>query len=288
MYKMDNKSRHIKYFLIAFASVLLILGVSTSDVLAMGDAPSTCPNRYDATITEMTLNNGTHTFDPIQNPDMVFQAEAHAGYSVSMTLRTAEQSTGGNQEDGTTWYSDNIFGYGNGHCVSDVGHDEDKAITLTHVWNYAGLGSTRTQDIRWMTFLNSVTYHVAWYDEFAPQNLSATAVSSSQINLTWSPPSNNGSSQVAEYRIERSTGGSTWDTIASNTDSTTEYSDIGLSPSTSDDYRVFVMEGPTPFAVKVQLESDYEVLMGNWENFVFDHWEDGSTDAHKSIRNINI
>lgn len=92
MARLENKNPHGRYFLTAaFASILLILGMSASEVFAMGQAPSTCPNRYDATITEMILNNGTHTFDPIQNPDMVFRAEIHAGYSISMTLRTTNQ-----------------------------------------------------------------------------------------------------------------------------------------------------------------------------------------------------
>src|SRR5690349_20464506 len=63
----------------------------------------------------------------------------------------------------------------------------------------------------------------------SPTGLTATAVSSSQINLSWTAPSNNGGSAITGYKIERSTdGGTTWNTIASNTGSTaTTYSDIG-------------------------------------------------------------
>ena len=235
MGKTKGRSNHA-YFLIAVASVLSAIG-ATSDAFAMGDAPSTCPNRYDATITEMILDNGTHTFDPIQNPDTVFRAEAHSGYSISMTLRTADQSTQGNQENGTTWYSDNIFGYSNGHCVADVGANDDATVSLVHAWNYAGLGPTRTQSIGWNTFLNHVAYNVDWYDEFAPRDLSAAAVSSSQVDLRWSPPLNN-DSPVTEYRIERMTEGSTLDVIATSAGSTLTYSDAGLSPSTTYEYRV--------------------------------------------------
>jgi hypothetical protein len=340
--RLEDKNPHGRYFLTAaFASILLILGMSASEVFAMGQAPSTCPNRYDATITEMILNNGTHTFDPIQNPDMAFRAEARAGYFITMTLRTANQSTDDNQENGTTWYRDNIFGYGNGHCVYDVGPNEDKALSLAHRWNFAGLGPPRTQNINWSTFLNSVTYNVSWYDEFAPRDLSATAVSASQIDLSWSAPLNDGGSQITGYRIDRTTnGGATWSAIVSNTNSTsTAHSDTGLSPSTTYDYRVFAItssgtspvsnyarattfneeilpptlvnlsvnsadmsetafeemwvelwqdgsimqEGPTPFAVKVKSGDYYEVFMGNWENIIFDHWEDGSTDAQRAF-----
>ncbi len=73
-----------------------------------------------------------------------------------------------------------------------------------------------------------------------PTGLVASASSSSQINLSWSAPSNNGGSQVTSYKIERSTnGGSSWDVIASNTGSVSvTYSDTGLAPSTTYMYRV--------------------------------------------------
>src|SRR2546428_11321836 len=74
----------------------------------------------------------------------------------------------------------------------------------------------------------------------APTNLSATAVSPSQINLSWTAPTNNGGSAITGYQIERSTdGGTTWNTIVANTASTTaSYSNYFLSASTAYTYRV--------------------------------------------------
>jgi len=74
----------------------------------------------------------------------------------------------------------------------------------------------------------------------SPTGLAATAVSSSQINLSWTAPSNNGGSAITGYDIERSTdNGNTWSTIVPNTGSAaTTYNDTGLSPSTSYTYRV--------------------------------------------------
>ena len=72
----------------------------------------------------------------------------------------------------------------------------------------------------------------------APTNLSATVVSPSQINLSWTAPTNNGGSAVTGYKIERSTdGGTTWNTIVSNS-SHSWYSDYFLSASTTYTYRV--------------------------------------------------
>src|SRR4029077_3001024 len=74
----------------------------------------------------------------------------------------------------------------------------------------------------------------------APTGLAATAVSSSQINLSWTAPSSNGGSAIKGYKIARSAnGGTTWSTVQSNTGSTsTTYSDTGLAASTTYTYRV--------------------------------------------------
>ncbi|HXU95642.1 MAG TPA: fibronectin type III domain-containing protein, partial [Candidatus Nitrosotalea sp.] len=67
-----------------------------------------------------------------------------------------------------------------------------------------------------------------------PTNLAAHAVSTSQINLSWSQPENLGNLVLTGYKIERSVNGGPWSTIVSNTGSTgTTYSDTGLSPSTT-------------------------------------------------------
>lgn len=73
-----------------------------------------------------------------------------------------------------------------------------------------------------------------------PQNLLATAVSTSQINLSWSQPANLGGLLITGYQIQRSSnGGSNWSTIVSSTgNAATTYSDTGLQPGTTYTYRV--------------------------------------------------
>src|SRR5205085_244737 len=73
-----------------------------------------------------------------------------------------------------------------------------------------------------------------------PTGLTATTFSSSQINLSWTAPSNNGGSAITGYEIERSTdGGTNWSTIQPNTGSaSTTFSNTGLNPSTTYTYRV--------------------------------------------------
>ena len=74
----------------------------------------------------------------------------------------------------------------------------------------------------------------------APVDLRATPVGTSQINLTWNPPRNNGGAPVLGYRIQASSdGGRTWRIIRSNTGTlATAYIHRGLLPASTWHYRV--------------------------------------------------
>ncbi len=77
----------------------------------------------------------------------------------------------------------------------------------------------------------------------APTGLSATASGRTQINLSWTAPSNNGGAAITGYRIETSTNaGTTWSEQEDDTESTaTAYEHTGLTPGTTYHYRVFAI-----------------------------------------------
>jgi hypothetical protein len=72
----------------------------------------------------------------------------------------------------------------------------------------------------------------------APQNLHATASSSSQITLTWSPVDITSGKEARQIDIERSTDGSTFFQVAVASRDSTSYVDSGLASATHYFYRI--------------------------------------------------
>ncbi|HJW19220.1 MAG TPA: fibronectin type III domain-containing protein [Candidatus Nitrosotalea sp.] len=75
----------------------------------------------------------------------------------------------------------------------------------------------------------------------SPTSLSATVVSSTEIDLNWIAPVNNGGTPSLGYQIGRSTdGGTTWSTTVTTITATT-FADVGLTPNTPYMYRVYAV-----------------------------------------------
>jgi titin len=72
----------------------------------------------------------------------------------------------------------------------------------------------------------------------SPTGLTATAVSATQINLSWGAPSNGGSA-ITGYKIEYKTGSGSYSVLVPNTASTsTTYSHTGLATGTAYTYKI--------------------------------------------------
>ncbi|HEX5457883.1 MAG TPA: spherulation-specific family 4 protein [Candidatus Nitrosotalea sp.] len=174
-----------------------------------------------------------------------------------------------------------------------------------------------------------------------PTGLTGTVPSATQINLSWTAPSNNGGSAITGYKIDRSSdAGLTWRTIANTAGTGTTYSNTGLAASTAYTYRVSatnavgtgsasnaisattlagtgtgtgttvtitvktmglsgntitglwttlktggttIKSGYTTKTYSVTAGTKYTVTLANYQNYVFDHWSNGSTSSSRTI-----
>ncbi len=72
----------------------------------------------------------------------------------------------------------------------------------------------------------------------SPAGLKANAVSPTQINLSWNPPSNDGGEPVTGYKIEVKSGTGSYSVLTPNAGKTTSYSHTGLVSDTTYTYKV--------------------------------------------------
>ena len=157
----NNRSKNV--FALVFASILIAsFGITANQAFAMGQAPSTCSNRYDGTITTMKITVGHKTFDPIANPGMTFQLRNDRSYTVTFTIHTPSQSSQSNSLGGSTWYDTSAPGFQLGTCVNGVGPDQD--VTVTAKESHPGnLAPQTTQNVSWNTLVpGNVSYNVKW------------------------------------------------------------------------------------------------------------------------------
>lgn len=149
--------------MLAFASVLIsAVAVSSHEAFAMGQAPSTCDNRYDGVITAMKIMVGQRAYNPIAHPDLTFRLQDTKSYTVTYTIHTTAQSSQGNTLGGSTWIDTSSTGYELGQCVNGVGPDQyvTKTVTESHP---ANLTPGTEQTVTWNTLApNQVTYNIKW------------------------------------------------------------------------------------------------------------------------------
>ncbi|HXI51676.1 MAG TPA: Ig-like domain-containing protein, partial [Candidatus Saccharimonadales bacterium] len=212
---------------------------------AHGTLSGTGANR---TYTPAANYNGPDNFTFKVNDGTVDSAPA----TVSLTVTPVNDSPSANGQSVSTPYNTAV-------SITLTGSDPDgSALTFTVLTSPANgtLSGTApnltfTPTIGWsgttsFTFrvndgaLNSspatviITVNAATSIPAAPSGLSATAVSSSQINLAWTDTSANEDG----FKIERSNNGSSWSQIATVGPNTTTYSSTGLSANKTYYYRV--------------------------------------------------
>jgi len=170
----------------------------------------------------------------------------------------------------------------------------DPDANLSYSTTYTATVSTGAEDIAGIGMVAdkvwTFTSEADTTPPTAPSGLSATAISSSQINLSWSPSVDNVG--VTGYKIERSPDNIAFSQIDTSTN--TSYSNTGLNPSTIYYYRIraydqagnnsdYSSSASATTQVSSTTTTRYEETSpglswtGTWTNFSYPSYSGGST-----------
>ena len=209
------------------------VAVEASDIHGNGSGPqdlfvvTVVPAETTSTATAAPMNL-TATADGQTEIDLSWTAPSDDG-GADITGYLIEVST-----NGSSW-SD---------LVSDTG-------TITTGYSHSGLTAGSTRHYRVSAINSAGTSEPSSSDSAttdsppaatapdAPTSLTATADDQTEIDLSWTAPSNDGGADITGYGIEVSTNGSNWSDLVADTDSTaTSYSHTGLTAGSTRYYRV--------------------------------------------------
>jgi|SRR6266850_8462242 len=241
---------NLQTLVLVLASVLVLSSIGfENSAFALGDAPSTCTNRYDGSIVSFTINNASQTFDAIANPGVTFNVNTFGSYNVAFVIHTTSTSSQGNSDPGTTWYRSTALGFANGICLPDrtttsISPNQDVTVNVSysHPGNFASQGPQPVEFSTFSTLSSLITYNVNWINP--PQTTSQLTVNSQD---------NNGNTVTGFF---------------------TTLSQNGNQIST----------GFTPASFTLNNTQTYTVNVEDFGKYVFDHWLDnGSTDANRII-----
>jgi hypothetical protein len=175
------------------------------------------------------------TKPPVPNPS----EWAIMPYSSSTSTISMEAVPSFDVWSSTIWYYFDCYsGGGNDSGWQGNSSYTDTGLVLGQEYSYRVKASdTRGNESGWSTVEYVVLGEQPVPDE--PDELTAVAESTSQINLYWS----DNSSDEDGFRLERRTGAEAFAEIATVGTDVNDYNDMGLQPATTYDYRVCAYNG---------------------------------------------
>ncbi len=252
-YRIEMSSNGVSGWVILVASTS---GASTT-YLHAGLAPGTTRFYRVAAINAQgqgAYSNVVRGATNAARPDPPQNLRARAGGPTSITLTwEAPASDGGAR---ITGYTVRALSPTDGTWITIRPHTGSRATTFTHInlrpatyYRYQVAAINRVGAGQW-SFETATLTHADI--PAAPTGLTARAIGTSRIDLSWTAPRNTGGATIRGYRIEASSDeGRTWNIIRRNTNSTaTTLSDVDLEPATTRHYRVAAINiaGNGPFS----------------------------------------
>jgi len=209
--------------------------------------------------SDVPVTSGSFSLTVTPGTSFTLAASTSTSPAVSLTANPASVTSGNSST--LTWSSANVTSctgtnFSTGNAVSG-----SVLVTPSATTNYSisctGIGGTATANITvTVTVLDTIAPSI-------PTNLSGTAVSSNQANLTWTASTDNVA--VTGYKIFR--GGTQIGTSATNS-----FSDNSLTPSTSYTYTVSAYDAASnesaqssPVSVTTPAPSPSPTLIGEYE-----------------------
>jgi M6 family metalloprotease-like protein/CSLREA domain-containing protein len=219
------------------------IGVVAADTTAYSSTGLTCNTGYDyrvrafrsagnALSSTSNVANATTQACPPPNAPTTLNAAAISNAQINLIWTdNAADETGYRVErspaGANTWteiaqLTANVTSYNNTGLTCETGYDyQVRAFRSSGGNNFS-------------TYSNTATATTTACPPATPTNLTVSAASDTQINLTWT----DNAADETEYRVERSPNGTNWTQIAVLAANSQSYSNTGLACNTSYQYRV--------------------------------------------------
>ena len=198
-------------------------------------------------ITEQTSNGNPSRRRSSLSSTWTFNVAA--GNSMTLTANAWSSGSSDNDDFQFQWSSDNVS-YNNAFVVSSTSSGNSQSAVLPS--NLSGNVFIRvidTDNTQGNSAVDTVTVDHLYIrvdnqpvtPPADPTGLSATAIAYNQVDLSWSDNAND----ETGYEVQRALSGGSFSSIATLGSNANSYSDSGVSPLTTYDYRVRALKGAT-------------------------------------------